>query len=262
MEMRARARSTQRSRWLSVLMLIYAPIALATPAMITVAPRFIPSNGDTDSPYFIGYYMVGANSYSSYDCNPGYTFSVSESWAGCGPMTQSTFDIATSCRDTSIMDVRPGVTYTCSGVESACFTVLLYDNLDAATATTLIPCDTAEFTVTFYRDTERGSYASPTTSTPAQTEETSSITTQSGASTRSNATPGAISSAPLSSLSSSLASSTSPSTTSTVSQSLSGDSNQSNAIALGVGIGLGVPTIIVGTLAWWFPRRRKHLQQG
>jgi hypothetical protein len=56
---------TSALRCLSALLLTYFSLTLATPAMITVAPRFVPSNGDTDSPYFFGYYMVDVDSCES-----------------------------------------------------------------------------------------------------------------------------------------------------------------------------------------------------
>ena len=52
-----------------------------------------------------------------------------------------------------------------------------------------------------------------------------------------------------------------PGATSTVTgNNISGSESKlsrSDCIALGVGIGVGLPTIIITALAWWYPRHRK-----
>jgi hypothetical protein len=49
-----------------------------------------------------------------------------------------------------------------------------------------------------------------------------------------------------------------PTTPSSEDQALSeSDPSRANKIAIGVGLGVGIPTIFIGLLSWWFPRRRK-----
>lgn len=241
-----------------------SPPELRTP----LAKRFIPdSTACTTCDYFIGYYFY-QGTWTPLDCNPGGTLSFTNGGtvAGCIATTATDVDVAAYCTSTSLMVVKPGITYTCSGAEPVCVTVLLFPNLDGGTPTTLIPCDSSFYTASMYRATTHAPATTSATATSglegggaqsSQAASQSSVINGLTASSTSN-----LGMSETGGYSTTSSSTTSPNQGSSPSSGVGG-SNKSNAVGLGVGIGLGVPAILIALAALLFPRYRRHqLEKG
>jgi len=162
-------------KWIHILILLSQMATLSSSHPTTASPpevrpplakRFIPdSTACTTCDYFVGYYFY-QGSWTPLDCNPGYTLSFTNGGtvAGCMATTWTDVDVAAYCTSTSLLVVKPGITYTCSGAQRVCVTVLLFPNLDGGTPTTLIPCDSSFYTASLFRATTHAAAATTTTS--------------------------------------------------------------------------------------------------
>ncbi|KAF2181485.1 hypothetical protein K469DRAFT_752732 [Zopfia rhizophila CBS 207.26] len=231
----------------------------SSPVSISAAPVLDLRQAPQDNPVFVGYWYLN-NTWMPEACPSGYTFTLSGTYGNCVTSVHTSFPLPTGCKSSSVLFNELGSS-TCLSGTGYCITILIYPNLDSTDPTTLARCFSTQVPESImYRVTTSSSAGSITAPTPGATATSNTIPSTTPTSTVDYT---GLTVSPMSSSSSTAPTVSSTSTIPSSSPPREANSSKTpNDIALGTGIGVGVPAILVAIAAWWFPRHHHRRKEG